>query len=184
MKRDTTLATEVQQTPGFIPVKTVPRLHLAVNEKSQSRYTQQATNKRSMNSSCHVLHKHLPRYKLSDRKLFWWPSLFSGLDYWTHGNCLWGRLNEQQTMHRAKTPSHKTCSSVVLAHLVPSHPAFFVSRRETWAGTWAWLHLNPANKWECALWIACGERVCRMRYSRVVGCSLLVVTAVFFHFIS
>ena len=54
----------------------------------------------------------------------------TGLDYWTHGNCLWGRLNEQQTMRRAKTPSHKTCSSVVVAHLVPSHPAFFVSGRE------------------------------------------------------
>ena len=54
----------------------------------------------------------------------------TGLDYWTHGNCLWGRLNEQQTMHRAKTPSHRTCSSVVVAHLVPSHPAFFVSGRE------------------------------------------------------
>ena len=54
----------------------------------------------------------------------------TGLDYWTHGNCLWGRLNEQQTMRRAKTPSHKTCSSVVVTHLVPSHPAFFISGRE------------------------------------------------------
>ena len=27
------LATEVQRTSGFIPVKTVPRLHVAVNEK-------------------------------------------------------------------------------------------------------------------------------------------------------
>ena len=43
MKRDTTLATEVQRTTGFIAIKTVPRLHLAVNEKSQKRYTRQAT---------------------------------------------------------------------------------------------------------------------------------------------
>ena len=47
MKRDTTPATEVQRTSGFIAIKTVPGLHLAVNEKSQKRYTQQATKKRS-----------------------------------------------------------------------------------------------------------------------------------------
>ena len=42
-ERDTTLATEMQQTLGFIHTKTVPGLHLAVNEESQTRYTQQAT---------------------------------------------------------------------------------------------------------------------------------------------
>ena len=42
-ERDTTLATEIQRTLGFIPTKTVPRLRLAVNEESQTRYTQQAT---------------------------------------------------------------------------------------------------------------------------------------------
>ena len=58
MKRDTTLATEVQWTSGFIAIKTVPGLDLTVNEKSQKRYTQQVTKKRSAKSSCHVLHKH------------------------------------------------------------------------------------------------------------------------------
>ena len=65
MKRDTTLATEVQRTSGFIPVNTVPRLHVAVNEKSQRQYTQQTTKKRSAKSSCRVFHKHLCWYKLS-----------------------------------------------------------------------------------------------------------------------
>ena len=43
-------------------------------------------------------------------------------------------------MCRAKAPSHKTCSSVVVAHLnvasssVPSHPPFFVSGREPGRG--------------------------------------------------
>ena len=40
------------------------------------------------------------------------PSLFSGLDYWTHGNCLWGEKGTP--MRRAKTPGHKVCSSVVV----------------------------------------------------------------------
>ena len=44
MKRDTTLATEVQWTSDFIAIKTVLGPHLAVNEKSQRQYTQQATN--------------------------------------------------------------------------------------------------------------------------------------------
>ena len=61
MKKDTTLATEVQRTSGFIPVKTVPRLHVDVNEKNQRWYTQQATNKLSAKRSCRVLHKHLPK---------------------------------------------------------------------------------------------------------------------------
>ena len=57
------------------------------------------------------------------------PSLFSGLDYWTHGNCLWGEKGTP--MRRAKTPGHKVCSSVVVTHLkvasssVPSHSLFF-----------------------------------------------------------
>ena len=42
MKRDTTLTAEVQWTLGFIPIKTVPRLHPTVNEKSQRWHTQQA----------------------------------------------------------------------------------------------------------------------------------------------
>jgi len=50
---DTTLATEVQRTSGFIPIKTVPRLHLTINE----------THKRSTKSRCRVLHKHLPKYQ-------------------------------------------------------------------------------------------------------------------------
>ena len=58
MKRDTTLATEVQWTSGFIAIKTVPGLHLAVNAKSRRRYIQHAAKKRSTKSSCHVLHKH------------------------------------------------------------------------------------------------------------------------------
>ena len=70
MKRDTMLAMEVQRTSGFIPAKTVPRLYPTVNEKSQRQYTQKATNKRSAKSSCRVLHKHLSKYKFSDRKLF------------------------------------------------------------------------------------------------------------------
>ena len=59
-----------------------------------------------------------------------WPSLFSGLDYWTHGNCLWGEKGTP--MRRAKTPGHKVCSSVVVTHLkvasssVPSHSLFFL----------------------------------------------------------
>ena len=73
MKRDTALPTEVQQTSGFILIKTVPRLNLALNEKSQRRYTQQATNKCSTKSSCGVLHKHLLRYKISSKKLFQSP---------------------------------------------------------------------------------------------------------------
>ena len=58
MKTDITLATEVQWTSGVIAIKTVPGLHFTVNEKSQRRYTQQTTKKRSAKSSCHVLHKH------------------------------------------------------------------------------------------------------------------------------
>ena len=57
MKTDTVLATEVQWTSGFITIKTVPGLHLAVNEKSQRQYTQQATKKRSAKCSCHILQK-------------------------------------------------------------------------------------------------------------------------------
>ena len=41
MKRDTMLTTEVQWTLGFIPIKTVPRLHPTVNKKSQRWHTQQ-----------------------------------------------------------------------------------------------------------------------------------------------
>ena len=54
----------------------------------------------------------------------------TGLDYWTHGNCLWGEKGTP--MRRAKTPSHKVCSSVVVTHLkiasssVPSHSALFL----------------------------------------------------------
>ena len=71
-----------------------------------------------------------------------WPSLFSGLDYWT------GLLDSRKLplggegtpMRRAKTPGYKVCSSVVVTHLkvasssVPSHSLFFfvvvVSGRE------------------------------------------------------
>ena len=69
LRRETTLATEVQQTSDFIPVKRVPRLHLAVGQR---RYTQQAPNKHSVKSSCRVLHKHLPQYQyqLTDRSPF------------------------------------------------------------------------------------------------------------------
>ena len=75
--------------------------------------------------------------------MFIGPSLFSGLDYWTgllnwtteldywtHGNCLWGEKGTP--MRRAKTPGHKVCSSVVVTHLkvasssVPSHSALFL----------------------------------------------------------
>ena len=57
---DTMLAIEVQWTSGVIAIKTVPvpELRLAVNEKSRRQYTQQATKKRSVKSSCHVFHKH------------------------------------------------------------------------------------------------------------------------------
>ena len=54
----------------------------------------------------------------------------TGLDYWTHGNCLWGEKGAP--MRRAKTPGHKVCSSVVVTHLkvasssVPSHSALFL----------------------------------------------------------
>ena len=54
----------------------------------------------------------------------------TGLDYWTHGNCLWGEKGTP--MCRAKTPGHKVCSSVVVTHLkvasslVPSHSAPFL----------------------------------------------------------
>ena len=58
MKRDTTLGTELRWTSGFIAIKTVPGLHLGVNEKGRRRYTQQATKKRSVKHSCHVFHKH------------------------------------------------------------------------------------------------------------------------------
>ena len=68
MKRYTTLATQVQRTSSFTPIKTVWGLHRAVNEKSRRRYTQQATNKHSTKSSCCVLHKHLPRYKLKHQR--------------------------------------------------------------------------------------------------------------------
>ena len=68
-------------------------------------------------------------------------------------------LEEKRTaMRRAKTSGHKTCSSVVVAHLnialssVPSHPAFMFMD-----GTWAWLHLDLRP---CALRIECGECVC------------------------
>ena len=65
---------ELLETMGtdasIVPVKTVPRLHLAVKEKSQRRYTQQASNKRSVKSSCRMLHKHLPKYQLSDGSFF------------------------------------------------------------------------------------------------------------------
>ena len=64
MKRDTVLATKVQRTAGFIPIKTVLILHLAVNEKSQKLYTQQVTKQALRENSCRVLHIHLPRYKL------------------------------------------------------------------------------------------------------------------------
>ena len=68
MKRDTTLATEVQWTSRFVPpIKTVPRLHFAVSEK---RYTWQAIKQALCENNCRVLHKHLTRYKLGDRKLF------------------------------------------------------------------------------------------------------------------
>ena len=67
MRRDTRLDTDVQRISGFIRMKTVPRLHLAVNEKKPKMVP--TANKRSVKSSCRVLHKHLPRYKLSDRKL-------------------------------------------------------------------------------------------------------------------
>ena len=106
------------------------------------------------------------------------PSLFSGLDYWTHGNCLWGEKGTP--MRRAKTPGHKVCSSVVVTHLklasssVPSHSLFFVvvvSGRN-----WAWLHLEPA------LTSVHGHYSCVMQCSRVAGCSSFVLTAVlFFH---
>ena len=52
---------------------------------------------------------------------------FSGLDYWTHGSCLWRRKEQQCADQRH--PSHKTCSSAEVAHLnvasssVPNHPA-------------------------------------------------------------
>ena len=106
-----------------------------------------------------------------------WPSLFSGLDYWTHGNCLWGEKGTP--MRRAKTPGHKVCSSVVVTHLklasssVPSHSLFFVvvSGRN-----WAWLHLEPA------LTSVHGHYSCVMQCSRGAGCSSFVLTAVlFFH---
>ena len=62
--------------------------------------------------------------------LFIGLSLFSRLDYWTHGNCLWGEKGTP--MRRAKTTGHKVCSSVVVTHLkvasssVPSHSALFL----------------------------------------------------------
>ena len=54
----------------------------------------------------------------------------TGLDYWTHRNCLWGEKGTP--MRRAKTPGHNVCSSVVVTHLkvapssVPSHSLFFL----------------------------------------------------------
>ena len=105
------------------------------------------------------------------------PSLFSGLDYWTHGNCLWGE--KRTPMRRAKTPGHKVCSSVVVTHLkvasssMPSHSLFFCCCCCCiWTGTWAWLHLDPA------LTSVHGHYSCVMQCSRVAGCSSFVFTAV------
>ena len=43
MRRDTRLDTDVQRISGFIRMKTVPRLHLVVNKKSQRWYPQQTS---------------------------------------------------------------------------------------------------------------------------------------------
>ena len=72
--------------------------------------------------------------------------LTTGLDYWTGLPNSWKLPLEEKRadVHRAKTPGHKTCSSVVVIYLnvalssVSSHPAFF----GFWMGTWTWLHLN------------------------------------------
>ena len=64
-ERHNSITKEVQWNSGFICIKAVQGLHLAVNEKSQRRYTQQVTDRHSMKSRCSVLHKHLHRYKLS-----------------------------------------------------------------------------------------------------------------------
>ena len=58
MKRDTTLATKVQLTRGFIAIKTVLWLHLAVNEKSQRRYGTHSKQQQALPEK-YVLHKHM-----------------------------------------------------------------------------------------------------------------------------
>ena len=53
-ERHNIIAEQVQWTSSFISIKTVQGLYLAVNEKSQRRYTQQVTDRHSS-----VLHKHI-----------------------------------------------------------------------------------------------------------------------------
>ena len=103
----------------------------------------------------------------------------TGLDYWTHGNCLWGEKGTP--MRRAKTPGHKVCSSVVVTHLkvaspsVPSHSALFLLLLYLDG------NLGVATP-RPALTSVHGHYSCVMQCSRVAGCSSFVLTAVlFFH---
>ena len=88
-------------------------------------------------------------------------------------------------MCRAKTPGHKTFSSVVVAYLnvasssVPSNPALFVSGREPGRGYISTQPTSAHAHHELHVESVC---VCVMRCSRVAGCALLVLTAVFFFF--
>ena len=84
-------------------------------------------------------------------------------------------------MRTAKTPGRKTCSSVVVAYLnvaspsVPSHPAFFVSGRESGRGYISTPPTSAHAHYELHV-----ESVC-VWCSRVAGYSLLVLATVFFH---
>ena len=51
VSRGTTLPRKVQQTLGFIHIKAALGLRVAVNEKSQTRYTQLSASKRSPQTS-------------------------------------------------------------------------------------------------------------------------------------